>query len=106
MSLQSMIHIFACLDELTIQDDVVALEELSKLLECNDPWILLKKEGPRLLARLRHFGLLAPHTGGNRLDHLDPELVCRTLVLFEKWKLSVLNLNQAKDFLSKLDFAY
>ncbi|MGK5089010.1 hypothetical protein WDW86_15745 [Bdellovibrionota bacterium FG-2] len=86
--------------------DEEALDVLLRLLERQDPFMLLTKDGPLLFALLRRFGLISPYNGQQRMDTLEPESVCRVLVEFEKWKVSVLKLDQAREFLAQAAIDY
>lgn len=86
--------------------DEAALRRLLVLMDECDPWLLITRQGPETYALLRHFGLIAPHVGQERMEALDPELACRLLLSLERWRLSVLELEQAQEFMAHLVTEY
>lgn len=58
----------------------------SRLFDLSERWIWTKRHGPWLLVLLKIFGLIQPLEAQNRLDVLDPRLVCETLVAFEQFQ--------------------
>jgi len=80
--------------------DEAALKKLLELLHKQDLLIFSTRFGPLLLALLRWFGLAAPHHGQERLNQLEPELVCRVLVEYEKLKLKLVEYQAKPNFSS------
>jgi hypothetical protein len=103
-----LLRAFSLLYEFEIASlgDHAALDQLLTLLKRQDPFILLTKDGPAVHALLSWFGLIPPHGGQARLDVLDPELVCRVLVEFEKYKLALAELDGARDILARGPLSY
>ena len=89
-----------------ITDDESALRDLLTFMERGDPCLLLTRDGPQCFALLQHFGLVQPYQGQERMDALDAELVCRLLVAFEKWKITVHELENAGEFIVRYDAEY
>jgi hypothetical protein len=77
--------------------DEEAAVALVRLLELQNPLILLTGDGPKLWALLMRFGLVQPFLGQEKLDSLEPELACSVLVEFEKWKILAVRQDQAKE---------
>lgn len=77
--------------EISSMGDKHALKSFLQLLERQDLFILSKKDGPMFYALSRHFGLLNPHSGQDRLDKLNPKLVCSVLI---QWRLLQIKLQQ------------
>ena len=88
--------------------DAGALQELQRLLDLEDPWILIRKNGPVFYTIARRFGLIASFDTAamKRLDTLDPEDVCRLLVSWEFFRQSVLALDEAQSFVSNLNASF
>lgn len=87
--MEKLLLAFSLLTELEIEsegDDTKALRELLKILKESDDNVWTTRHGPRLLALLKIFGLIQPFEGQNRLDVLDPRLVCETLIAFEQFR--------------------
>ena len=87
--MEKLLHAFGFLSEIEIKsegDDTKALRELLKILKEADDNVWTTRHGPRLLALLKIFGLIQPFEGQNRLDVLDPRLVCETLIAFEQFR--------------------
>lgn len=84
-----LLSTFALLVELETVDTEKADREL---LERRDPFILLTKDGPDLLTRLKLLGLISPFHGRDRL-------VVQLLVAHERFKLQLLRLDRAGDFI-------
>lgn len=59
-----------------------------------------------LFALLRFFGLVSPCLGQERMDARDPGLAFKTIVAFERLRLSVLELDQAQKFFSDFTAPY
>ncbi len=75
--------------------DEVAIKRLLELLQRQDVSLIGTRDGPLFHALLMRFGLIHPYHGQERLDALEPEIVCRVLVEFEKLKLK---LNETRNF--------
>jgi hypothetical protein len=103
-----MLNLFAFMVEADIEKmgDRAAMTELLRLLERQDPFILLKKDAPMFWALIKRFGLVQPNQGRERMDALPAELVCKTIVAFERWRISVLRLQHAEEFMVHFDGSY
>jgi hypothetical protein len=88
---EALLNAFSFLMEGDVVDmgDDVAINRLYELLQRQDIQTCGTKDGPIFVALLRHFGMIAPYRGQERLDQLEPEIVCKTLVEFEKLKLKL-----------------
>lgn len=102
--LLTMLKLFALLADQPA-DDAVALQELLRLLELGDPFILLTRDGPALYALAQRFGFIGG-CGRERMDALDAELVCRVVVAWERWRQSVLELAGAGELMQSINVEY
>lgn len=89
--MEKLLLVFSFLEECTLEMELLknnedTLRELCRLLREADEQIWKTRHGPRLIALLRFFGILAPYKGQERLDDLDPRLICETLVEFERFR--------------------
>lgn len=98
-----LLSTFAHMVDVDSMGDEKALQRLLELLERRDPFILLTKDGPAFYAIAQRFGLVKPFSGRERLEPVNPELVCRALVDFEKWRMSVLKFEQASELITGLN---
>ena len=100
-----LLETFALMAELEIgnKSDQWALKELQRLLNLENPWVLIQKDGPMFFALAKKFGLVRPFTGAERMDALNPEPVCKMLASWEKFRLSVLELDEAQSFVENLN---
>ena len=102
------LQMFSALASLELDsDDQKNLVKLSEILERADVFVLMKRDGPALMALLRHFGLIEPTAAARaRLDQLDPEIVCRALTTFHRFKHCLVALIKTKDFITQAEFTY
>ena len=103
-----LLRVFALMaeDDAIAGGDTTALERLKGLMDRQDPFLLLTKDGPKAYALLQHFGLIGPTHDQSKLDALDPELVCKTLVAFELWRHSILELDHADHIMMEFNPTY
>ena len=102
------LQMFSALASLELDsDDQKNLAKLCEILERADEFVLMTRDGPALMALLRHFGLIEPTALARaRLDRLDPEVVCRALTAFYRFKHCLVALTKVKDFITQAEFTY
>ena len=108
LSFTPLIEMFSLMVEPDIEKmgDKKAFKELQRLLDLEDPFILITKLGPMFFGLARRFGLISPFKGTEKMDLLNPEIVCRLLISWEKWRQSVLELDEAKSFVCHLNSSF
>lgn len=101
--METLLLAFSLIAESDIEQmgDHEAISKLHTFLKRLDIKIIVTKNGPMFHALLKWFGLIAPYTGQQRLDQLDPVLVCKTLLEFEKLKHKIVKMNQQQNFKTK-----
>jgi hypothetical protein len=92
--------------DLKKMNDQDAAIRLLELLDREDPFILLNRDGPAVLALSRRFDLIEQMKVPSPLDGLEPELACKLLLAFEKWRLSVTQLDSAKNHFGGIEATY
>jgi hypothetical protein len=64
------------------------------------------RDGPMLYALLIHFGFVKQSNNQKKLKMLDQELVCKAIIEFEKFKLNLLKLDNAREWFKNLEVTY
>lgn len=86
--METLLVAFSLLSQHDIEKmgDKAAFEKLLELLRLQNTHILSTRNGPMFHALLTWFGFIAPFENQERLDAIDPELVCEALVELHRFR--------------------